>query len=179
MSIKPKKYSRIISAIDKGYSSIDGNIVSKTGRIRKEYIPKNGYKQFSINYEGKSVVIESHSFIAAMKFGIDELGKGVQVRHIDGNNLNNRIENIEIGTPKQNQNDIPAEQRSNRTKKGYQTRKRGTRFKLSESQVMLARQLYERGPIRREISAMAKEFGVSRGTIRLSGTYKFNKLVGV
>jgi hypothetical protein len=36
---------------------------------------------------------------------------GIQVRHLDGNSLNNLEENIELGTQSQNMMDIPEEKR--------------------------------------------------------------------
>ena len=124
MDTKPKTYYIIKTAIEKGYFINDaGEVVSKLGCIRKEYHMRNGYNQFNIYHDKKAKGVATHVLAAAIKFGLDAICNGLQVRHMDGNKQNNRLSNINIGTPQENQLDIPAVIRSARSAKSHVTRK--------------------------------------------------------
>ena len=109
MSISDKKMGAII-AHRKGYVVID-NQVYFNGKVRKldiRHKKDNGqsvYASFGIrNDEGKRVQIFVHHLVAYKKFGkvfIDGVYKHhdeLVVLHLDGDTLNNRYENIILGT---------------------------------------------------------------------------------
>ena len=89
----------------KGYCvDIHGNVWSKTKQLALRKA-QDRY-QFTIRYYGKRVTIPVHKFVAYLKFGDEIFKEGIEVRHLDGNSLNNGYENISIGTHTQNMRDI-------------------------------------------------------------------------
>lgn len=109
MSISDKKMGAVI-AHRKGYKVID-NKVYFNGRLRKldiRHKKDNGqsvYASFGIrNDEGKRVQIFVHHLVAYKKFGrVFIEGKyndeeDLVVLHLDGDTLNNKYENIILGT---------------------------------------------------------------------------------
>lgn len=89
----------------KGYDnyecSTEGRIRNKkTGRILKTQVNHNGYKTLTL-YQNKSAKNERVHRIVAGTF-IDGKHYGKDVNHIDGNKLNNRVDNLEWCTRKDN-----------------------------------------------------------------------------
>ncbi|MFE7083642.1 HNH endonuclease [Priestia megaterium] len=85
----------------KGYSiNKDGEVINPKGKIVKGSIlksKKSFYKTFGIAFNGISRPILVHRFIAYKKFG-DIALKAECVRHLNGNSLDNRPNNIDIST---------------------------------------------------------------------------------
>ena len=71
-----------------------------------------GYRQMSF----KGQPLRAHRVAWALHYGEDP--GSTQIDHIDGNKLNNAINNLRLATPKQNQHNIKA--------KGYSRRSNGT-----------------------------------------------------
>lgn len=98
-------------AWNKGYSiSKDGIVTSPKGNTvgtRGKY----AYLYFSFKLNGKSIKVYHHRFQAYKKFKDKIYEKDIVVRHLDGNSLNNKEENIEIGTSSDNMFDIPKDKR--------------------------------------------------------------------
>lgn len=109
-----KKNILIIEAFEDGYDiNRKGYLVRKNGTIKSEFkLGKNGYLLVSLRLltdsRGKVLI---HKLQAYKKFGNRMFKEGIVVRHLDGNPLNNSWENIQIGTPTQNQMDITPEER--------------------------------------------------------------------
>jgi len=102
----------IILAKEKGYYCDEqGNIYNKNGRQLRPY--KSGhYLRFGIRADKlfdkrKNIQVSVHKFIAYCKFGEIAFMDGVYVRHKNGNALDNRPDNIFVGTPRDNKLDIP------------------------------------------------------------------------
>ena len=88
---------------DKYQASNYGRIRNKrTNRILKLYIGKHGYYKVGIYYNKKIKPTEVHRLIA--KTFIDNSKNKKEVNHIDGNKLNNKIDNLEWVTHKENIN---------------------------------------------------------------------------
>lgn len=170
----------VIEAIRKGYwVTDDGKVLSKRGRQRKLYLHRNGYFYFSIATDKGSRGVPVHVLVAVIKYGHEAVFRpGIQVRHLDNNAQNNAFINIAIGTATQNQQDIPAERRGARIRKAYNTRGRGTRYKLSVEQVLCLREMHDKGTLKGQISSIAQLWGVQRNTISAAAKGKTNKLVG-
>ena len=104
----------IIDAYNKGYIVDENGGVFYKGKKRSLRINTNGYYSFSIrlNVEGKGIIrlVHVHRLQAYQKFGNKIFKIGIQVRHLDSNRLNNKINNIGIGTPKENNIDKPKEE---------------------------------------------------------------------
>lgn len=97
----------IRKAFEIGYR-VDKNGVVKNpnGTILKCGLDKRGYLKFA---PFKLVKIFVHRFQAYAKFGEKLFEKGMVVRHLDSNKLNNSLDNIAIGTQAENLDDNPKE----------------------------------------------------------------------
>jgi hypothetical protein len=110
-----KKKDGVRQAFEKGYRVINGNVVYN-GNIRKLYshIKRRdsntiAYYSFGIrSKEGSRIEIYVHQLMAYQKFGEESFDEDIEVRHIDGNSLNNKEENILIGSKSQNRRDYLA-----------------------------------------------------------------------
>ena len=99
---KSKMNIAVIYAFNKGYT-VDclGNCF-KNGIEVKVMINKNGYKKFSIRINKEVIPVFIHKMQAFKKFGEKAFELGICVRHLNGNSIDNSVENIAIGTQKQN-----------------------------------------------------------------------------
>ena len=110
MKIINDKNIAVKTAVEKGYVvSLDGCLY-KNKKLIKTFEQK-GYKLFSIRIPNKKypLQLKLHKLQAYQKFGDKLFEKGVQVRHFNGNSLDNSWDNILIGTNSDNQMDIPKE----------------------------------------------------------------------
>lgn len=102
----------IMEAKRKGYyTDKEGNIYSKTKKLALT-LAQDRYR-FAIRFHGIRVVIPVHRFIAYLKFD-DKLFTGLDVRHLNGNSLDNSWNNLELGTHSDNMMDVPKERRIQR-----------------------------------------------------------------
>lgn len=83
-----------------GYkASLDGQLMSLKGtepRILKQCMGSQGYLIVGLRQGDKTVVRKVHVFIALAFYGLPKPGE--QVRHLDGNKLNNHMGNLQYGT---------------------------------------------------------------------------------
>jgi hypothetical protein len=102
----------IICATKRGYwINCRGDVQSPQGNILKTTANKDGYRKFTIRIDGKHSTIFVHKMMAYSKYGEAALATGVEVRHLNGNKVDNTWNNIEIGTRSDNMMDRPVEQR--------------------------------------------------------------------
>ena len=151
-----KNFSPNISVVEsykRGYRVTSNGEISKNGIIIKGRVDKAGYNTFSIRIKGKIHKISVHRLCAYQKYG-DIIFNCDCVRHIDGNPLNNKPNNIEIGTFSENMMDIP---KSIRVRKSSNANK-----KYSDSVVLQIRKLYSDGVSMKEL--MGKYNISSKGT---------------
>src|SRR5689334_19530796 len=69
-------------------------------KIRKAHINRCGYPQVHLSVNGKDAVRTVHSLVAVTFLG--PLPKGKKVNHKNGKKTDNRVENLEHMTPKEN-----------------------------------------------------------------------------
>lgn len=135
-----------------------GYYIDKSGEMHGKFhvmkgaIEGRGYRFVIIRDNGIMYRLRFHRLQAYQKFGDEIYKEGIQVRHLDGNSLNNSFENIAIGTNKDNQQDIPFLKRRSRiaytkysddmameslcmSKKGLTQKEIGERFGISASSV--------------------------------------------
>ena len=91
------------------YIDFVGHIYSPNNIQLKSY--KNGkrklkYYTVPYRYNGRPCTINVHRFIGLFKFGNKIFNSELQIRHLDGNSLNNSWYNIGIGTRSQNMMDV-------------------------------------------------------------------------
>jgi len=107
------KTKGLILAYEKGYKiTEEGVLYNPNEKIIKGGINTNGYKCFSVKIENNKVVkVTFHRFQAYFKFGDKLFKENIEVRHLNGEKLDNSWKNIEIGTHSENMNDIPKAKR--------------------------------------------------------------------
>lgn len=100
-----------VEAFNKGYRINKDGIVNYKDKEVNGFIRKV-YKIFCFRtIEGKCQHCSFHRLQAYQKFGDKIYEKGIVVRHLDGNPLNNTWDNIEIGTAHDNRMDMEPEKR--------------------------------------------------------------------
>lgn len=102
-------------AYEKGYRvTFDGDMINPEGK-KVGYYNSNGYLmhkiRFGPNKEGKHKKFLVSRLQAYQKYGEDIYKKGIVVRHLNGNKIDNSHNNISIGTQSQNMLDRPVEER--------------------------------------------------------------------
>ena len=129
----------IIKMHNKGYHLLkDGTLVGLSGNPVRGGVNARGYRTFNFRYDGSCYGLPIHRLQAYQKYGKKALLPGTEVRHLDGDPLNNAWENILIGTRSDNVNDIPEHIRhKSATKAGR------SNSKLKESDVREIRRLRE------------------------------------
>ncbi len=111
MTNKSKKNLALLDAVEKGYVIIEGKIFHKSKEL-KGNCPKSGYIKFSMRTkDGKRNQVNVHRLVAYQKYGDRIFEKGIHVRHLDSNSINNLEDNIAIGTKSENELDKPPEVR--------------------------------------------------------------------
>jgi hypothetical protein len=126
-----------IFAYEKGYRAINGKAFNPKGKEIKLSDNYKGYPKINVYINRKCFTVPIHKLVAYEKFGHAMFGKGIQVRHLNGNKWDFTFENIEIGTQSDNRRDIPIEQRQ---ESGYKSNLKNR--KLSQEQVQKIRNDY-------------------------------------
>lgn len=177
MSKEPRK-SVIANAVrlahKKGYIvRDDGSVISPHGVTRKlgtKHPGKSGrlpYYRFNIvDSRSVRVPIPVHLLMAYQKFGEKTFSPGFEVRHVDGDSLNNHIENIELGTRSENELDKPKRVRVRVAKNAASKVKR-----LSETQEEELRTLRASGW---SYQRLADYFGIAIGTAHRTLNKRFH-----
>lgn len=146
----------------KGLYSVDnmGNVYSVCYNWRgygerklKTNINKYGYATVSLTKESKSKNVRVHKIVAEAFLG--NKPDGLQIRHLDGNKLNNNFENLKYGTAMENAQD----------REIHGNTARGERIgtsKLTDNQVNEIRSSFNK---RGDMVKLSKKYGVSVTTI--------------
>jgi len=110
-----KKNRVIIEAYNKGYKiNKEGNIINPKGKLLRGFTQEyKGYvcKYLNLRFENGFCTFSIHRLQAYQKFGESMFKRGMEVRHLNGDSLDNSWENIGIGTHSQNMMDISKEKR--------------------------------------------------------------------
>lgn len=108
--VSSKSDLRIIEATSLGYTATkDGKVFSPLGNEIKGSAKRDGHFSITLSLvEGKTKTVLKHRFIYYYFYG-DKLFTKPLVRHLNDDPSDNRIENLEIGTPLDNRLDIPRE----------------------------------------------------------------------
>ena len=107
--------NKVIAAYETGYRVVNGKVISPySGNILKTRLkgPAHPYEQFSFHDSfGKNHNAAVHKLKAYQKFGEEAFAPGIEVRHLDGDSINNLGNNIGIGTRQDNELDKTPEVR--------------------------------------------------------------------
>lgn len=109
-----KKNIYVVETFKEGYDiNKKGELIRKDGSIKKDFrIDKNGYCSVTLRLPScERADIRVHKLQAYKKYGNLLFKKGLMVRHLNGNQLDNSWDNILIGNNSDNQMDIPEETR--------------------------------------------------------------------
>lgn len=103
----------MMKAFRRGYRvTEDGNVMGPTGLYRRLRVDTRGYYVFSFTDKGHRVhAISVHRLAAYQWFGSRLLQDGNEVRHLNGEKLDNSRANILVGTHLENMRDKPKEDR--------------------------------------------------------------------
>jgi hypothetical protein len=151
-----KANQKILEAYNLGYRIINEIIFNPKGNILKGNIPnkKQKYRRFNI----KSTQIFVHRFVAYQKFGDKIFNENLEVRHLDGNSLNNKEENIEIGTHSENMMDQSLERRLEKAVKASRVNRR-----FSNETILEIKEKHKNG---KSYNELMREYNISsKGTI--------------
>lgn len=164
-----KNSQAVLIAAERGFF-VDGDGIARkpSGEIQTTCIPArsdNQYRSFGISCFGTRHHVKVHRLVAFQKFGIAALLEGVHTRHLNGDSLDNRPENIAIGTAQENSMDRSPEDRRSHAKKAVSARS------LPDSVWEEIRERHESGM---SFKAIRSEYGIALGTLsyRLSKTAK-------
>lgn len=89
-------YENIYQVSNLGIVKSLGNDKSKKEKILSRLINSGGYYQVSLYSNGNSKMIHVHQLVAICFLNHAPQKKKLVVNHIDGNKLNNSVENLEI-----------------------------------------------------------------------------------
>ena len=137
----------------------------KSGRekILKTRKTHDGYLRYSLSFQGKAKTMRAHRLVA--EYFIDNPFNKPTVNHIDGNKENNRVDNLEWSTLKEQMQHAY----SNNLKEPVQGILQGNSV-LTEKEVKEIREIYKSHSKEFGMIALAKKYNVSVSTI--------NKCVG-
>lgn len=151
--------------IPPGYTALaDGTIIGVKGKPLKPTPNTKGYLKFGARVNGKVRTFQVHAVVCEAFHGEKPFPEA-QVRHLDGNKLNNRADNLAWGTSAENAADTAK----------HGTRMRGERLptsKLTEAHVKEIRTRYATGGAWEVVGGvrmqdLADEYGVTLKTISL------------
>lgn len=131
-------------------------INGKWGIIRKRKVEARdafGYYRISAVVNGKRLECKAHRLVWQYFFG--DIPKGMQINHKNGKKDDNRPENLEVVTPKENG--------SHAARIGlYPVGEKNGRAKLTETQVREMRKIYDESKYtKHKRKDLAKRFGIS------------------
>jgi DNA-binding transcriptional regulator YiaG len=147
-----KSKELLIYVYNKGYRvNQDGDVISFTGQIRKPRLDSRGYLTFNINFNKCSWPISVHRLVAYQLYGDKIFKSGIQVRHLNGNKIDNSFKNIAIGTQSDNMMDKKPEDRHNHSKHAASYLRKFTNDQIAE-----IRRLKKKGLSHNKLAAIYK-----------------------
>lgn len=133
-----KNKNVLIEAKKKGYYvDMDGNVYSSHKKLKLKVSQDRYY--FSIRYYKERTIVPVHKFVAYLKYDDQIFKDGIEVRHLDNNSLNNKWDNIGVGSHSDNMMDML---KNDRIKKAIFASKEKRRFSNDEvEKILLDRKL--------------------------------------
>lgn len=130
---------------------------TQAGRILSPRISRRGrgYRYFNISLDGTKKTVKVHRLVATAFIG-DPPSPEHHAAHINGDSLDNRVENLRWATATENNRDKQLHGTQNRGEEHYKAR-------LKETDIPIIRALAKNGV---GPSAIAKQYGVRKGTIQ-------------
>lgn len=134
MNYLPYNKENIFYIVSIGYTvKKDGTLLKNGKPTRTRAINSKGYFVLKTRDKNrKNFYVRIHRLQAYQKYGDEIFDRNIEVRHLDGNKLNNSWDNIILGTHSQNMFDVPKEVRNARTEKGASSVRKFNEEKLKE-----------------------------------------------
>ncbi len=143
-------------AYELGYRVLpNGDVIGLRGRVLKGWIDKYGYRYFRVGKKTGDVAV--HRLIAYQKFGSKLYEPGLQVRHLNNDQLCNTPENIDIGTATQNAYDKTPETRLRAARTAAKVQR-----KITSEEAEEIRRLHNSGVSYRQLT---ERFGIAKSTV--------------
>lgn len=150
-----KSNEELLKAYERGYRVKKGTAYRSDNYPMSSIKDSGGYLFFKPN---NNIPVYIHRFVAYQKFGRIIFNSNIQVRHLDGNKLNNLNNNIDIGSPSDNMMDKKA---SDREKHSINASNKIRRF--TDKEMELIREDYETMKSYKDVMAL---WGISsKGTL--------------
>jgi len=146
------------------YVTNDGNVINKKGKIKAFQISNAGYKRVCLSINGKQIMMSIHRIVAETY--LSNTFNKPMVNHIDGDKLNNNVNNLEWVDRLENENHA-------KINKLKVSKEKHGMSKLTENDVMWIRKNYKPRHIQFGRKAMAKKLNV---TPQLIGYVLNNKI---
>jgi hypothetical protein len=165
----------IEAAAAEGWRAVDGRLFKPDGTEAPVHFDSWGYPRFSYYFGFKSQrghpvsrSVMVHRLVAFQKYGQECFDGWSVVRHLDGNKLNYRPENIVLGTQSQNMLDLP---RSVRLRNGSMAARKLTPDQVKELLVDRAGGM--------KYSQLSEKYGLQKSTISYIVNRKSYNVEGV
>ena len=91
-----------VRSLDRHVNGNCGSVYVSKGRILKQIEDKLGYQRVNLCKDGEQIMFLVHRLVYEAFNG--KIPEGMQVNHIDEDKSNNRLENLNLMTPKENTN---------------------------------------------------------------------------
>lgn len=131
--------------LDKRYKVSNlGNVIGAKGKVLKGWVDKNNYRWLTVNYSN----IKVHQMVAETFLNHTRCGHKIIVDHIDNNPQNNKLENLQLTTHRNNL----TKDKKNKTSKYTGVYQKSNRAGF-RSQVMLDGKMYYLGSYKTEEEA--------------------------
>lgn len=128
---------------------------TRAGKIVGKNVSQNGYFRVCLTNDGQHYWVLVHRIVAAEFLG-QQPSVIHEVRHLDGDKLNNKSSNLSWGTRADNEADKVLHGRSNQGERHGMS-------SLTNSQVLAMRSMHKRGHTSKQI---AEKFGISSRHVR-------------
>lgn len=158
--LRSKQALAVVEAFARGYRvNQAGQVLTPDKDILAGYKPSRGkrkdYIYFSFSKEFAHVMV--HQLCAFQQYGYAALDPGIVARHRNDDTLDNRPENIFIGTNSDNMMDRPAHKRLEQARIAAKARR-----VLTDDEVREMRRLREEGW---QYKALVEKFGCTKSTV--------------